>query len=195
MSPTPATRRPTPDRAGPSGGDPGRRRSPAAGGAAGGEDPPATPVVRLVDLRRHDPRTACPHGIEVDGRLVVACAERAHARALVAAYRADPTLQALLRPQDRPIPDQPLELQTYLRDLIAAHGLTQAQAAERMGVAARTVRAWLAPLDSPSHRDAVLESVELLRRRLEDPVAARVRRAPRTRDGIAQAMAGEEGLP
>lgn len=166
MTRRPATRRPTPDRAGPSGGDSGRRRSPAAGGAAGGEDPP--PRVRLIDVRRTEPRTACPHGVEVDGRLVVACADRDHARALVAAYRADPTLRDLLRPRARPIPDQPAELQAYLRDLIAAHGLTQAQAAERMGVALRTVQAWLAPIGRPSYRDAVLESVELLRRRLED---------------------------
>lgn len=44
-----------------------------------------------------------------------------------------------------------------LRAVIQAAGITQAAAAALIGANERTMRKWLAPLGSPSHRDMPLE--------------------------------------
>lgn len=49
-----------------------------------------------------------------------------------------------------------------LRALLKNAGLTQSAAAERLGVDMRTVRKWLADVDSDSHRDMPLHQWQKL---------------------------------
>ena len=55
-----------------------------------------------------------------------------------------------------------------LRAVIKSAGITQAAAASLIDANERTIRKWLAPLDSPSHRDMPLEKWQALLDRVSE---------------------------
>jgi len=56
----------------------------------------------------------------------------------------------------------------YIAEIISNTGMSQPTLAKRIGVHARTIRKWLAPAESPSHRDipyAAQHAIEQLQTR------------------------------